>query len=198
MKRSQRLEILLRSLISIQKLMKKSGCPWAIIGGVAASILGKPRFTADVDVLALVEDDDIARMLRVSRQYGFKERIKNAVGFAKKNRVLLLAHKGSGINVDISLGFLPFEKEAIKNSKRYRIGGLTFYLPTPEDLIVFKAVAHRPVDLIDIQEIVNSNPKIDRLYIKKKVKEFASFLEMPEVWKDIEDIVAGHRRRRGA
>jgi hypothetical protein len=189
MKKLSQFEILLKPLLSIQRLMKKSGCSWVIIGGVAASLLGKPRFTADVDVLTIVEDDDIAGMLKIAGQYGIKARVKDAVSFAKKNRVLLLMHIETGISIDISLGLLPFEKEAIENSKRHKVGGLTFYLPTPEDLIVFKAVAHRPQDIIDIKEIVKGNPKINTGYIKKRIKEFAVALEMPEIWTDIKSVI---------
>lgn len=189
MKKLSQIEILLKPLLSVQKLMKRSGCSWVIIGGVAASLLGKPRFTADVDVLTIVEDDGITGMLKIAEQYGLRHRVKDAADFAKKNRVLLLRHTETGINIDISLGFLSFEKEAIKNSRRHKVGGLTFYLPTPEDLIVFKAVAHRPQDIIDIKEIVKGNPKINASYIKKRVKGFATALEMPEIWTDIASVI---------
>jgi len=60
-----------------------------------------------------------------------------------------------------------------------------YFLPTPEDLIVFKAVAHRPQDLLDVQAIVESHPNLDRGRIKRWVRELARLLEMPEVWDDI-------------
>jgi hypothetical protein len=190
------LEPLLKPLSALQKLMEKSNCPWMIIGGIAASLLGKPRFTADVDVVILLEDDkDISTVLKLAKKFGFSPRIKNPVKFAQKNNVLLIRHIRSKINVDISLGFLPFEKDALKRRKLYKIKNLSFYLPAPEDLIIFKAVAHRPQDIIDIQQIINNNPKVDIKYIKKIINEFARVLEMPELWKDIEAIITGKRKR---
>lgn len=189
MKESFELKLLLEPIATLQKLMKKTGCPWMIIGGVAASLLGKPRFTADVDVVALVEDEDIAVLLQLAEKLGCKSRIKNPIAFAQKNRVLLLHHKKSGINIDFSLGLLPFEKDAIKKSKRYRVGKTIFYLPTAEDLIIFKTVAHRPQDIIDIHAIVNNNPNLNTKYIKKRANEFARILEMPEIWTDIKHII---------
>jgi hypothetical protein len=38
----------------------------------------------------------------------------------------------------------------VERSKLYQIGPLALRLPTPEDLIILKAVAHRPKDLLDI------------------------------------------------
>ena len=194
MENSHRVKIFLEPISALERLMRRSGRKWMLIGGVAASLLGKPRFTADIDVVISIGDDEILGILKLAIEEGFIPRIKNPVEFAKKNRVLLLKHKKSNINLDLSLGTLPFEEEAIGKSRSKRIGGISIYLPIPEDLIIFKAVAHRPQDIMDIKEIVNNNPKIDRRYIKKRVTEFARFLEMPEIWEDIENIVLGDKQ----
>ena len=46
-------------------------------------------------------------------------RIENADEFARNNRVLLLKHQETGIPVDISLGVLPLEIEAVERSQIY-------------------------------------------------------------------------------
>ena len=67
----------------------------------------------------------------------------------------------------------------------HRIGDLELRLPTPEDLIILKAVAHRGKDLLDIQGILKSQPDLDRTRIERWVRDFATALEMPELWEDI-------------
>ena len=156
-----------------------------IIGGIAASLLGRPRLTADVDALLLLSIDELPFLIEVAAQEGLVPRITDAQDFARRHRVLLLRHQESGINVDISLGLLPFEIEAVERSTTYQIGPLTIRLPTPEDLIIFKAVAHRPKDLLDIQAIIEGHPNLDRKRIERWVREFARLLEMPEVWDNI-------------
>ena len=74
------------------------------------------------------------------------------------------------------------------------MGNLTFYLPTPEDLIIFKAVSHRPQDMVDIQEILRNNARLNVRYIRKMVNEFADALEMPEIRDDIKAIIAARLR----
>lgn len=64
---------------------------------------------------------------------------------------------------------------------------LEIRLPTPEDLIIMKAVAHRPKDLLDIQGILQSHPDLDRRRIRKWVTQFAELLEKPELWDAIAD-----------
>lgn len=187
---------LLEPLSALERLMKKTRSPWMIIGGVAASLLGKPRFTADVDVVVLIDDEDISGFLKSAERFGFRSRIANPIEFAKKNRILLLRHIQSAINIDISLGLLPFEKNAIKNRIRRKVRNLTFYLPTPEDLIIFKAVSHRPQDMMDIQEILRDNPSLNVRYIRRMVNEFADALEMPEIHDDIKAIIAARFRKK--
>lgn len=195
MKGPAELKPILAPLAVLKRLLDETGCQWMIIGGVAASLLGKPRFTADVDAVALLEDNELSNLLEAAEQHGLKARIKDAAEFAQKNRVLLLKDTKTGISVDLSLGLLPFEKEAIKRSKRVKVADLMVNLPTAEDLIIFKAVAHRPRDLEDIAEIVKIHTKINKRRIKKIVKEFASVLEMPEIWQDIKSLLEVRTQR---
>lgn len=79
-----------------------------------------------------------------------------------------------------------FEEEVVARSQVYDLGMLSVRLPTPEDLIIMKAVAHRPKDLIDIQTVIDSHPDLDVDRIKEWVKSFAEILEMSNLWTDIE------------
>ncbi len=176
---------LLAPLSALQRLLERFDDRGIIIGGIAASMLGKTRLTADVDAMILLSIEDLPRLMEVAAQEGLVPRIANAQDFARRHRVLLLRHQESGINVNISLGLLPFEVEAVERSTVHQIGSLAIRLPTPEDLIIFKAVAHRPKDLLDIQALVESHPDLDRRRIERWVCEFARLLEMPEVWNDI-------------
>jgi hypothetical protein len=62
---------------------------------------------------------------------------------------------------------------------------LQIRLPTPEDLIIMKAVAHRPKDLLDIEGIIQNHPNLDQQRIQNWVSQFADLLERPELWEDI-------------
>lgn len=66
-----------------------------------------------------------------------------------------------------------------------KVGPLELRLPTPEDLIIMKAVARRPKDLADIQAIAASHPNLDRKRIRLWVEQFGVALDMPELWEMI-------------
>ena len=167
-----------------------------VIGGVAASLLGRPRLTQDIDLLVLIDESQWKEFLKVGLRFGFEPRISDALAFARKNRVLLMRHTKSGLDIDVSFGSLPFEEEALKRSSKVRVGDMSIPLPTPEDLIVMKAVAHRPKDLMDIEAILEANPKLDRKRVLKWVKAFAEAVEMPEILNDLEKLMKKSKKTK--
>src|SRR5438552_17230626 len=101
------------ALQAISEWFKMVQVPYATIGGVAFSLIAQPRTTQDIDVLIWLENSRWEDFLNTGRQYGFTFRISDGLEFASRSRVMLLKHIDSGINLDISCGSLPFEKEAI-------------------------------------------------------------------------------------
>ncbi|MEP0804530.1 MAG: nucleotidyltransferase [Chloroflexota bacterium] len=180
---------LITPLIDLQKLLDRYGGRGVIIGGIASGLLGRPRLTVDLDAMFLASAKDVPKILELAREVGIEPRIENVMEFAKKSHVLLLRHTKSGVNIDISLGILPFEEEVVERSVRHDAEVLAIQLPTPEDLIILKAVAHRPKDLEDIREIVANNPNLDQKRIERWVRDFAELMETPELWGQIEKIL---------
>lgn len=183
------LEPLLAPIEAIQRLIERFDNQGIIIGGVAASILGKPRLTADADAMLLLSIEDVPKLVELAKQEGLIGRLPDVIEFAQRSRVVLLHHEASGIDVDISLGLLPFEIEAVERSQNYQIGTLNLRLPTPEDLIIQKAIAHRPKDMLDIAAIISVQPNLDRQRIEYWVRQFSELLEVPELWTELEQLL---------
>ncbi len=177
---------LLAPLSALQNLLSEFNDQGVIIGGIAASLLGTPRFTVDLDAVLLIGLADIPELLQIATEQGIEPRISDAEGFARKNRVLLLRHVATGIEIDLALGMLPFEIEMVERSVLIDVGPIKLRLPTPEDLIILKAVANREKDLADIQAIAASNPGLDTARIKFWVDQFGEALNAPDLMKNIE------------
>lgn len=179
-------------LVSLQKLISRFDQRGVLIGGLAATILGEARYTEDIDAMFLLSIKDIPQFLEAAKQEGIEPRIDNAEEFARKNRILLLRHTDSNTNVDISLGILPFEEEVVERSvlREYE-DALEVRVPTPEDLIIMKAIAHRPKDYEDIRKLAIKYQNLDYERIERWVKDFAEVLETPELWGQIEKILKG-------
>jgi predicted nucleotidyltransferase len=183
MNQPDHLEPLLEPLESLQRLLSRFDNRGVIIGGTAVSMLGRARFTEDVDAMFLLSIQDIPRLLEAAKEEGIEPRIGNAAEFAKKNRVMLMKHVLSDTNIDISLGVMPFEQEMVERSVVHQIDeALQIRLPTPEDLIIMKAIAHRPKDLEDIRTIAEKYPNLDVGRIEEWVKAFGEVLETPDLW----------------
>ena len=138
----------------------------------------------------LLSTSDITNFLEAAKQEGIEPRIDNAEEFAKKNRVLLLRHIITHTNIDISLGIMEFEEEMVKRSVLHEFDNtLQIRLPTPEDLIIMKAIAHRPKDYEDIRTLAVKYQNLDYQRIKRWVQDFAEVLEAPEIWTEVKQIL---------
>ena len=180
---------LLNALKSICLLLEESDVEGMIIGGLAVSLLGRPRYTNDIDLVVLDLDDRLSEFIAKLNKQGIEPRIEDVEEFAAKSRVLLMRHAESGINIDISMGILPFEIEAVRHRQIKHHSGLKIFLPSPEDLIIFKSVAQRPQDMEDIKSIIKRYPDLDKEYILSRVKEFSEVLEKTDLYKNIEKLI---------
>lgn len=161
----------------------------AIIGGIAASIRGRPRLTNDIDAVVLGDDLGWDRAVASAARYGIEPRIENVLDFASRTRVLLLRHAASGIDIDVSLGGLPFETELVERSSLVNVDRIPLRVASAEDLVIMKSLARRPRDIADIEAILNVNPSLDVDRIREQLREFSSILEMPEIQDDFERLL---------
>ncbi len=176
-------------LFAIQSILESYPGKGVVVGGIAVSLLGEPRLTADVDVLILIQNSDLTRFVETARQVGIIPRVKDAETFARVNRILLMMHQPTNTNVDFIMGMLPFEEEVLSRAQHKQIGDLKITLPTVEDLIIMKAVAHRPKDLIDIQGLIRANENLDLKRIEFWIRQFAGSIDQPGLWKTIHTII---------
>lgn len=111
----RRLEAALEALAGA---LNETRAPWMVIGGVAVIARGVKRMTTDVDVV--VQGDAITLPLLMSGLAASKIAgcIANAEAFARHNLVLLVRHQPSGVDLDVSLGWTEFEREANRDSRK--------------------------------------------------------------------------------
>ena len=187
---------LLVALADLVKWLDATKTPSMVIGGVAASLLGQPRLTQDVDALAILPEADWANAVSTAASYGILPRIENPLDFARRSRVLLMRHAASGINIDLTFGRLSFELTAIDHSEIHDIGGLRVRLPRVEDLLIMKAIARRPKDLQDIEGLLAAHPEADLVAVRQWVREFATAMSMSDMLDDFDKVVARSQSRR--
>lgn len=176
----------------VLRICSALGLRACLIGGIAVQRWGQPRATQDVDATVLApfgsEPAVVDRLL--SR---LTPRVSDARQFALERRVLLV-QADNGIKVDISLAGLPFEEQVLERSTAWRlVGDVALLTCSAEDLVIYKLVAARPQDLVDVAGIVRrQGGRLDADRIRLWGREFAELKEDPDLLQPFE---AALRRR---
>ena len=63
---------LLTPLMALQELLTQFRNQGVIIGGIAASLLGTPRYTADLDAVFLISLDKLPELLQAAADQGIQ------------------------------------------------------------------------------------------------------------------------------
>ncbi|HYX28407.1 MAG TPA: nucleotidyl transferase AbiEii/AbiGii toxin family protein [Pyrinomonadaceae bacterium] len=185
---------LLQVLSALVRWFNHQEVPYTIIGGVAVSLVSQPRATQDIDAVAWIDLDNAEAFVDSGQAFGFQARISDPIGFARRNRVLLLRHAESEIGIDVSLGALPLEREVLDRALEFNIGGTILRVATPEDLIILKAIAHRKRDLIDIDTLLDVHENLDVARMRNWIQQFADVLESPEILNDFTNLLENRKR----
>lgn len=165
----------------LHRFLTARGIPYAIIGGIAVQRWGQPRLTRDVDLTVLLRPGSEEATLR-EIVAAFPPRVENAVTFALEHRVLPVEAPG-GSEADISLGLPGYEEHVVARTVGYDLGdGREVRLCSAEDLVIHKALAGRPQDVLDIEGVVaRQGAALDVAYVRRWLEELARLADDPEV-----------------
>ena len=169
------------ALAALSKALAALDRPAMLIGGLAVIARGVPRLTIDIDAVVHAEGLDLDRLWAVLRDSGLEARVTDAAAIARERLVLLLRHLASGVTVDLSLGWVQFERDAMARASTVDLDGVYIPVATPEDLVVLKAIAWRAIDRSDITElIVRHHAAMDFQRMRATLAQFFEVLEIPE------------------
>lgn len=172
---------LLEALQALAAALRQIKAPGMIIGGIAVIARGVPRLTVDADATVWGEQVDLEDLFQILGQHQIVPRIQDALRFARERQVLLLRHDPSGTPIEVSIAWLPFEKEALKKATLVRFAGTKIPVAMPEDLVIYKALAWRDQDRYDIERLIVLHGKtMDLERIQSFVEQFAEILEDPQ------------------
>jgi predicted nucleotidyltransferase len=141
--------------------LDKSTCPWALVGGFAVSARSEPRFTNDVDMAVMVDDDRAAEELvrsLVTDGYALFSSVEHDNGRLATAR---MAREFDGVDVVVDLLFASsgIEAEVAQAAELLEIApGLSLPVATIGHLIALKVLARddvtRPQDLADLRALL--------------------------------------------
>jgi hypothetical protein len=179
------------ALASLAGALRPLGVDYMVLGGIAVIAHGVPRQTVDLDATVWAEGLDIDRLLEGLGSAGILPRVDDAAEFARRHQVLLLVHGPSSTPLDLSLAWLPFEREAIDAAEPLNLAGIDVPVVRVEDLLIYKAVAWRDRDRSDIERLLALHSgAVDVGRVRRVLAEFAEALEEPDRLAAFDELVA--------
>ncbi len=97
-----------------------------VIGGIAVIARGVPRVTRDIDIAFSGAEIEVGQLIAELQRAGIAPRIEDALGFVAQSQMLLACHVETGVEIDISLAWLPFELEAMAAAGPANVGDTVF------------------------------------------------------------------------
>ncbi|MEX1276538.1 MAG: nucleotidyltransferase [Bacteroidota bacterium] len=156
----------------VDAICTANGLHYAVIGGIAATLYGSGRTTIDVDLIVQTDLSTLDRVYSVFTA-DFSPLKDNPLDFFRTYYVLPLIHKKLRVKVDVSAALSEFERKALERSRRMQYGSQSAIFCSAEDLILFKLVANRDRDRIDVKDIILRNrEKLDVSYLRKTAQQF--------------------------
>jgi len=161
-------------LKKIAKILEELEIPYAVTGGFAISVWGKPRYTADIDIIVELFEKNVKplakKLLEIEKEvYVDEDMIKEA-----------LIHKSEfnfiepefGLKVDFFVkDNSPYNKLKIQRRMKQDIFGQDVFFVSPEDLILSKLLWSKESESFkqqaDIKTILQNNKlKLDFEYLR--------------------------------
>lgn len=180
----------LRNLIKIAKTLDGLKIPYYVTGGFAVSNYGRPRFTADIDMVIKMFEPKINEFAKNMQKvfpkgYIDKDQINDALARCGEFNIV---DPESGLKVDF---FITKDDEFEKTCfKRILIRDLGYKIKfaSPEDLIINKLIwfkdSQSTRQLEDIISVMDVQKKLDMIYINKWIKK----LGLEKEWQKLKEL----------
>ncbi len=193
------------------RLLQKKEIPFALAGGLAASLYRKePRLTGDVDFALATEGTGVSEAKDIVHQLDFRSGLRRQadldggplVSIRKKSTPIVMVvgrEKGNamGVGTNLLLPRIPWVSTAVERAQEHQVDFGFGPIPvlTVEDVIVAKCYAlskavSRPKDLDDLQSILEAEHSLDLIYIRAQLENIdvtfpkSRYRHFPEsVWK---------------
>lgn len=170
---------LVNEAANLQKYLEDEGFEFFFLGGLVVQVWGRNRLTDDIDLTVFTnlenEPEFIAKFLSK-----FDPKFSDADQFALTNRVLPMRTKG-GIGIDLTLGGLSDTSEPLRRSSYQKFTKeVSLKVCSAEDLIVFKSLAARPQDWIDVEAVIIKQSVLEWEYIESAIAEVSVYDDIAE------------------
>ncbi|HEY4717074.1 MAG TPA: DUF6036 family nucleotidyltransferase [bacterium] len=168
--------------------LTKYNFDYLVIGGVAAAVLGNPRMTEDVDICLFIKRTEIKDFLKKVKREGFKFNEREIIKRVNETGTFQILF--GEFHIDFLILSTDFEKSALSRKQFVKIYGIAAPLPTPEDMILFKVIPARHIDLWDAENIaLRYSGRLDKNYLKKWAMKLSDEAENMKIYNEVQRLI---------
>jgi predicted nucleotidyltransferase len=171
----------IETLDSIVELLDRLGHPYAVMGGIAVRAYAIPRATYDVDLTIAVDHSRLPELFTELRKLDFAIPEPYETGWIDRIAGMPLLkfkryYDETTLDVDLFLEESEFQKEVMRRRVQVDAEGRKYWMVTAEDLVLFKLVADRLRDHVDVADVLFMQGQLDKSYMRG----WAKILEVEE------------------
>ena len=134
-------------------LLNANEVKYLLIGGYAVTLHGYPRFTQDIDFWIWTDAQNVHRILKTLRDFGFGSLQLDENDFSNPENVIQLGYPPLRIDLAMSISGVHDFEEAYKNRLNVQIEDLTIPVIGLDDLKRNKKASGRFKDLADLDSL---------------------------------------------
>jgi hypothetical protein len=143
-------------VVQVHRALDTAGVAHAFGGALALAYYAEPRATVDVDLNIFRRPEEHRVVAAVLEGLGANADLPSVEttgqGRARWGRT----------PIDLFYAYLPFHDAMRTAARQVPFGDVTIPILSPEHLVVCKAVYDRPKDWLDIEQVLDSDPAVDR------------------------------------
>jgi hypothetical protein len=150
----------LEAFLEIISALEKGKVTYCIIGGIAVLIYGGRASTLDLDIYLV--SSNRKKLIKTCTDLGATLHPRGEFQYQGTYR---------GFRFDVLIADRWVGLPAIKRAKKMSFASKILRIATPEDIIVMKSIADRPIDRRDIEELREIfTDKLDESYIQRRIR----------------------------
>ncbi|MCZ6632443.1 MAG: nucleotidyltransferase [bacterium] len=136
------------------RLLEQNEVRYMIVGGYAVAFHGHPRFTKDIDIFFISTDENIVKVRRALRAFGFSDSEIPESLFKEPGNVIKIGVSPVQIDLINKIDGVRFE-EAETKVVRGKYGSIEVNFIGRDDLLYNKRASGRPQDRADADILEN-------------------------------------------
>lgn len=164
------------TVYAVERILRESGLEHAFVGGLALSAWGVPRATFDLDLAVALPPERQPAFLTSLRGLGWDVDEVFARGWRDQMAGIpivsaRLPADRALIRVDLLLAETPFLRSVLARRIELDLGEGPIPICTAADLVLFKLVAWRPKDRMDLDNVLWVQGVPEREYLERWAQE---------------------------